>query len=134
MMVASTGPFNFTTEHLGGLPVLNHFLKRVGLEGRLERYLPGDDPRFLVSPGSVVGVVAANIALRHRPLYALREWAATYSPELLGLSDASVLNDDRVGRALDRLFDADRASLLTETGRVSTRGNWSCHCLMDTND
>lgn len=26
----------------------------------------------------------------------------------------SVLNDDRVGRALDHLFDANRASLLTE--------------------
>ena len=26
-----------------------------------------------------------------------------------------MLNDDRVGRALDRLFDCDRASLLTET-------------------
>jgi hypothetical protein len=34
----------------------------------------------------------------------------------LGLSvdDLALLNDDRVGRALDRLFDADRASLLTE--------------------
>lgn len=114
-MVASTGPFNFTTEHLGALPVFNHFFNRVGLEERLERYLPGDDPRFLITPGSVVGVVVANIALRHRPLYALGEWAATYPPELLGLSDTSVLNDDRVGRALDRLFDCDRASLLTET-------------------
>ena len=69
-MVASTGPFNFTTEHLGALPVLNHFLKRVGLEEHLERYLPGDDPRFLVSPGSVVGVVVTNIALRQPALRA----------------------------------------------------------------
>jgi transposase len=32
----------------------------------------------------------------------------------LGVDDVEVLNDDRVGRTLDRLFDADRASLLTE--------------------
>lgn len=31
------------------------------------------------------------------------------------------MNDDRVGRALDRLFDADRASLLTETVLVAVR-------------
>ncbi len=49
------------------------------------------------------------------PLYGLGEWAARYAPELLGLTDeqVGVLNDDRVGRALDTLFDADRASLLT---------------------
>jgi hypothetical protein len=29
-------------------------------------------------------------------------------------AQAELLNDDRVGWALDRLFDADRASLLTE--------------------
>ncbi|MGH2843889.1 MAG: IS1634 family transposase, partial [Solirubrobacteraceae bacterium] len=37
-------------------------------------------------------------------------------PALLRLSteELGLLNDDRVGRALDQLFDADRASLLTE--------------------
>ena len=36
---------------------------------------------------------------------------------LLGLApgDAGALNDDRVGQMLDRLFDADRASLITST-------------------
>lgn len=50
-------------------------------------------------------------------LYAIGEWAARLQPALLGLGegDAAFLNDDRVGRALDRLFDCDRASLLTET-------------------
>jgi transposase len=35
---------------------------------------------------------------------------------LIGLAEGDVvwLNDDRVGRALDQLFDADRAALLTE--------------------
>ncbi|MDN5795595.1 MAG: IS1634 family transposase [Intrasporangium sp.] len=41
--------------------------------------------------------------------------AARYDPGLLGLTAAelTVLNDDRVGRALEALFDPDRASLLT---------------------
>jgi len=42
--------------------------------------------------------------------------AATRWLGLLGLADADAawLNDDRVGRALEKLFHADRASLLTE--------------------
>src|SRR5262249_37590612 len=37
------------------------------------------------------------------------EWAARHVPELLGLCPAQLpsLNDDRVGRCLDRLFDAE---------------------------
>jgi len=40
------------------------------------------------------------------------------APKALGLApgDAEQINDDRVGRALERLFDADRASLLGEEG------------------
>ena len=39
-----------------------------------------------------------------------------FAPELFGLAAAQLgqLGDDRIGRALDRLFDADRAALLTE--------------------
>ena len=51
-----------------------------------------------------------------QPLYGLGEWADRFDPGLLGLGpdEAGLLNDDRVGRALEALFDADRASLLTE--------------------
>lgn len=82
-----------------------------------ESYLPDDDVRLRLPPATVIGVAVANIVVAHRPVYALAEWATGYDPALLGLSgpDAAVLNDDRVGRMLDRLFDADRASLVTET-------------------
>jgi hypothetical protein len=55
--------------------------------------------------------------VRHRPVYALGEWVAPHDPAMLGLAagDSSALNDDRAGRSLDRLFDTDRASLITET-------------------
>jgi transposase len=96
--------------------VLNHFLERIGLAERLERHVPTEDRRIRLAFGVVVAVVIRNIVVRHRPLYAIGEWATSYALGLLGLDegDAAYLNDDRVGRALDRLFDADRASLLTE--------------------
>ena len=54
-----------------------------------------------------------NFLVSHEPLYGLGEWAARHVPELLGLCPAQLpsLNDDRVGRCLDRLFDADIPSL-----------------------
>ena len=105
-----------TTQLLGPLPLINHFLARMGLADSLERYLPHDDPRLRPAPATVVGVVVRNLVTHREPVYALGEWAAPYDADLQGLAPdgVSALNDDRVGRTLARLFDADRASLLTE--------------------
>ena len=70
-----------------------------------------------ISPARALGVLLRNITLNDRqPIYIHQEWAARADPQLLGLAEgeAAHLNDDRVGRALDRLFDADRAALMTE--------------------
>ncbi len=74
-----------------------------------------DDARLRVSPTAALGVVIRNLVVRHAPVYALGEWAGRYEASVVGLTPADVdlLNDDRVGRMLSRLFDADRASLLT---------------------
>jgi len=70
-----------------------------------------------LAPAAAIGVVVRNLLVDRRPVYALGEWAPTFDPTLLGLSadEVGLLNDDRVGRSLTRLFDADRASLLTRT-------------------
>ncbi|HZJ06806.1 MAG TPA: DUF4277 domain-containing protein [Nocardioidaceae bacterium] len=83
----------------------------------LQTYLPPGDARLRLTPAAVVEVVVANLMVGHRPVYALGEWAAAFDPGVLGLraGDAEMLNDDRIGRTLDRLFDADRASLITAT-------------------
>jgi transposase len=108
--------FELRSETLGALPVVNWFLERLGIEGTLERFVPHDDARLRLAPGVVIGVVLRNILVGHRPVYALGEWAEPFSDAVLGLreGDAAALNDDRVGRMLDRLFDADRATMITE--------------------
>ena len=115
--MGAPGPYGLVSQTLGALPVLNHFLARTGLAGCLERHLPCDDARLRLDPAVVIGLVVRNITLARRPAYALGEWAAGYEPALLGLAggEADALNDDRAGRMLDRLFDADRATLITET-------------------
>ena len=63
----------------------------------------------------VILIFVRNILLEREPLYKLSEWAAGFDSYLVGLHNMNpeILNDDRVGRSLDVLFDADRASLLT---------------------
>ena len=104
------------SELLGATPVINHLLGRMGLAGSLDRFVPHDDARLRLAPAVVLGVVVRNLVTHREPVYALGEWAALYDPTQLGLwhGEAGALNDDRVGRTLARLFDADRASLLTE--------------------
>jgi transposase len=107
--------FGLVSRTLGGLPILNQVLDRLGLPGLLGDALPEDDARLKLAPAVAIRLVIANLVLGREPLYGLGEWASRYDPGLLGLGegDLAVLNDDRVGRALDALFDADRASLLT---------------------
>jgi len=106
--------FRLDSRELGGLPIVCHFLKRAGLDALLERYLPASGLRL--SPAAAIGVVVRNLCLGREPVYGLGEWASRFEPGLLGLGreQLGALNDDRVGRALACLFDADRASLLTE--------------------
>ena len=108
--------FELVSQRVGAFPLVNHFLARTELPALLERYLPSDDGRYRLEPATAVGLVVANLLLGREPLYGLGEWTARFDPVLLGLAPGEVelLNDDRVGRALERLFDADRASLLTQ--------------------
>jgi len=113
--VRGASEFGLLSRTLGGVPIVNHMLDRLGLPGLLGEALGEVDGRAKLAPAAAIRLVITNLLLGREPLYALGEWAARYDPALLGLSDAeaAAINDDRVGRALDALFDADRASLLT---------------------
>jgi transposase len=89
----------------------------MGLSVALARWLPARDRRFRLDPAMAIRLVVTNLLAGRAPLYGLGEQAAPFAPGLLGLADAddaAWLDDDRVGRALERLSHADRASLLTE--------------------
>jgi transposase len=109
-------PFQLGSARLGALPIVQHFLERMALELTLGRYLAAGDARVSLPAATAIGVLVCNLCVEREPLYGLGEWAAAFDPGLLGLrpDEVELLNDDRVGRALEQLFDADRASLLTE--------------------
>ncbi len=107
--------FELESRTIGALPLINALIGRLGIDDLLAAAVRCD-PRAHLHPGRALGVVVRNVVEGRMPLYALGEWAAERDPGLLGLDDAEAgkLNDDRVGRALDRLFDADRAALATD--------------------
>jgi transposase len=106
---------------VGGLPLVNHILNRLQVVPLLQRALPAGGK---LDSAQTLGVLLRSIILNSRqPVYSYVEWAQGAQASLLGLKEgeASLLNDDRVGRALDRLFDADRSALLTELVLKSVR-------------
>ncbi len=102
------------SQTMGALPILNQLLRRTRLAEFLRAALPPEDRRTKLSPVKALLVLLRNLLVSRGPIYGLGEWAASYVPDVLGLTPEEIgrLNDDGVGRALDRLFQADVPSLV----------------------
>jgi transposase len=102
---------------VGASPVIRHFLQRLKLQTLFEQFLPAATtgaPAKISTAVTLTALVSHLLLCRH-PFYALLDWFARRVPEHLGLEPEQValLNDDRSGRALEQLYEADCASLLT---------------------
>jgi Domain of unknown function (DUF4277) len=111
--IARAAGRTLTSCRVAALPILDRILRRLRLEEFLRGHLPPEDRRARVSTATGLLVLVKNLLISREPLYGVGEWAARHAPELLGLAPEQLpsLNDDRVGRCLDRLFDADIPSL-----------------------
>ena len=107
--------FILQSERLGPLPLVNHFIERIGLEDALQRHVPSD-ARCAVSHARALGVLLRSLIVEREPIYRQQETVHGFASGMFGVDAQAMehLSDDRLGRALDRLFDADRAALLTE--------------------
>lgn len=104
------------SERLGPLPLINAFLERLQLSERLERFVPTGDARVRIAYATSLGVLLRSLLVEREPIYRQAEVVGTFAPSAFGLSEreARHFGDDAVGRALDHLFDSDRAGLLTD--------------------
>jgi transposase len=102
-------------ERLGPLPIINHFIARMGLDDALARHVPSDQ-RCAVPHARALGVLLRSIIVEREPIYRQQETVNGFAAGMFGITAEEMehLGDDRLGRALDRLFDADRAALLTD--------------------
>src|SRR5215467_13610148 len=87
---------------VGALPILNCIIARMGLAEELTLAL--NNPGY----AEALQALIKNILVERNALYAVGEWAALYDAGLVGQDK---IGDDKLGRALDRLFAADRGQL-----------------------
>jgi transposase len=103
-----------TSYRVGALPIIDQLLERMRLDEFLRAYLPRADRRCRIAPSIGVTLLLKNLLLSREPLYGIGEWAARFDPKALGFADTQLLslNDDRIGRCLDRLFQSDITALV----------------------
>jgi transposase len=111
--IAHAAGQTLTSWRVAALPILDHFLRRLRVREFLHEHSPREDRRCRVATATGLLVLVQNLLISREPLYGVGEWAARHAPGRLGLTPEQLpaLNDDRVGRCLDRLFDADIPSL-----------------------
>jgi transposase len=102
-------------ERLSALPLINHFIERLELERHLDEFVPTTDRRIRLPYAKALGVLLRSLLIEREPMYRQHETVSTFAPGAFALDAelAKHVGDDAVGRALDRLFDADRAALMT---------------------
>jgi hypothetical protein len=90
----------FRTQLVGALPAITHYFDELDLAATIDRLVPweGDVPL-----GTLAEVLIANRLLQPKALFRIGSWAQSAAlTDYYGLT-AEQLNDDRLGRALDRL-------------------------------
>ena len=93
-------PMAGTRRSVGPLLLVEHFLRELGVKDTVDAALPRS-ARSVLSVGEVVCALIASRLCSPSPLYDVAGWASGAAVhELLGIAPA-LLNDDRLGRALE---------------------------------
>jgi len=92
------------TQLQGAMPLADRFLQALNLRQLLAQQIA---PAHYVQ---ALELLVKSVLIQPNALYRIEAWAQPYDPQL---RPCQHLGDDAIGRALDRLFEADRASLLT---------------------
>ena len=100
---------------IGGLPLIHNIITRMNLKGIFDNHLSSHGNE-LASTIDTLTLLVCNLTLGKKPLYKLEDWSNQIDFRCLDMQNISHVNfnDDRFGRALDKLYDIDRASLLTQ--------------------
>lgn len=108
----------FGTQIVGALPVLTQYLERLDLADTVDDVVPWEGE---VPLGTLVEVLILNRLLNPKALFRIDDWAQKSSVAEYYDLDPGELNDDRLGRALERLAghsDAIQAALVLRAIRT----------------
>ena len=101
------------TENVSAIPIINSYLEKLDISGLLSGRIESTSH---MPVHSCLMVLLRNIIMEREPVYGIAEWTTRFAPSLLGFTpdQAKRINDDRIGRSLDMLYDSDRGSMLTD--------------------
>jgi transposase len=102
-------------KHLGEMPLLQTIIQSLRFREVLHSYVKAHGNETIPAVDTLL-LMVCNISCGRQPLYELPEWIDRLEQRSLGKVDTGgcQFNDDRFGRALDKLFEADRASLVID--------------------
>ncbi|MCB0053493.1 MAG: DUF4277 domain-containing protein, partial [Caldilinea sp.] len=103
------------THQVGAVPVIGHILERMQLDKFFGQHIVGDR-RDKISTSTMLLLLLNNLLVSREPMYGVVEWASNFGPWLFNLQphEWEHLNDDRVGRDLERLFAALSSNLIMD--------------------
>lgn len=103
-----------TRKKVAGLPLIYDIIERMNLRPMLHDAIGVHGNETFHAVDTLI-LLIANLTFGKQPLYELEQWVQSLDPRCLGYETLpqGTLNDDRFGRALDKLYKADRASLMT---------------------
>ena len=102
-------------QYVGEIPILQNTVQRLDIKTILATHIRSHGNEKVNAIDSLM-LLIYNIACGRQPLYELEEWTRKTNPRMFGFSsfEQGVFSDDRFARALDKLYQVDRASLMTE--------------------
>lgn len=112
---SASAPNEVRAYRMGFAVAVVEMAERIGLVDDLNTHLPWDSRQCKVSPGlRLLGLIVA-VMVDPRALYRLEAWYAEYDVAVLFGEGrhAEDFNDDAIGRALLKLFEAQRLIIYT---------------------
>ena len=103
------------SDEVGAHPVIQPLIDRLRLREFFAAAFGQPDTRLQLPDVDGALLLVRNFVLSRHPLYGVADWARRFHATRLELTDAQValINDDRLGRLLDKLFCIDRRTLMT---------------------
>ncbi len=104
-----------TRYKVAGLPLIYDIIERMNLRQILHDAMGVHGNETFPAVDTIM-LLIINLTLGKQPLYELEQWVQSLDPRCLGYKtlEKGRFNDDRFGRALDKLYKADRATLMTQ--------------------
>ena len=100
--------------NVGAFPLMSAIIEKLDLKTILAKHLRQHGNEKISTVDSLI-MILCNIVTGRRPMYELSNWVSNIHPQCFNLDkfDGTIFNDDRFGRATEKIYEADRATIMT---------------------